>query len=167
MNRPIQICAFLILVMLIASCVSAADALIADWVLIEKKAHRLTLFAKGRPIKSYKVALGRNPDGPKEKEGDKRTPEGIYVIDSRNANSRYHLALHISYPDRLDVLRAKKQGVSPGGDIMIHGLPHDLGRLGKLHRLSDWTSGCIAVTNSEIEEIWRLVPDGTPIEIKP
>ena len=139
----------------------------ADKVVVIKGKRVLMLMRQGDIFKTYKVALGKEPTGHKTKAGDKRTPEGTYILDSRNSDSRFHLAIHISYPNESDALNAHKRGVSPGGDIMIHGLPHDLGRLGKLHRLSDWTNGCIAVTNTEIEEIWRLVPDGTPIEIKP
>lgn len=139
----------------------------ADKVLVIKSKRVLMLLSRGDIIRTYKVALGKQPTGRKMRAGDKRTPEGTYILDSRNADSRFHLALHISYPNESDVLSAHKRGVTPGGDIMIHGLPADLARVGKLHRLSDWTNGCIAVTNPEIEEIWRLVPDGTPIEIKP
>lgn len=139
----------------------------ADRVIVAKAERTLTLMHKGAPLKVYKVALGRNPLGPKRQQGDKRTPEGNYVIDYRNPKSSYHLSLHISYPDRADRKAARKRGVSPGGDIMIHGLPNGMGWLGITHRVIDWTDGCIAVTNDEIQEIWRLVPNGTPIEIRP
>jgi murein L,D-transpeptidase YafK len=140
-------------------------ALKADRVVVEKSARRLTLFTEGREIKSYRIALGSHPKGPKVQEGDGRTPEGWYVIDSRNSKSNYHLALHISYPDDLDILRAQYLGVSPGSNILIHGVGGDLGWLDYVNR--DWTEGCISVTNTDIEEIWNLVPDGTPIIIKP
>lgn len=139
----------------------------ADKILIEKKARRLTLLSKGRVLKTYKIALGSNPIGPKEMQGDNKTPEGIYVIDSRNRDSRYHISLHISYPNEKDKKRAKELGVSPGGDIMIHGIKNDFSWVGDFHSESDWTNGCIAVTNEEIEEIDRLVPDGTIVEIRP
>lgn len=139
----------------------------ADKILIEKKERRLTLFSKGNMIKTYKIALGGDPDGPKEKQGDNKTPEGIYTIDSRNKNSIYHLSLHISYPNEKDIRRAKELGVSPGGDIMIHGIKNDLSWVGDLHTAFDWTEGCIAVTDEEIEEIDMLVPDGTIVEIRP
>jgi murein L,D-transpeptidase YafK len=139
----------------------------ADKVVVIKGKRVLLLMRQGEIFKTYKVALGQEPNGHKTKAGDKKTPEGTYILDSRNPDSKFHLAIHISYPKESDILNAHRQGVSPGGDIMIHGLPQDFGRMGKLHRLSDWTNGCIAVTNNEIEEIWRLVPDGTPIEIKP
>lgn len=140
---------------------------IADRVLVEKQARRLTLFRNNKPLKTYEVALGQQPDGPKRFMGDNKTPEGRYVIDSRKQNSSYHRALHISYPSVRDVAFAAQQGRSPGGSIMIHGLPNGMGALGPLHRLRDWTAGCIAVTNTEIEELWRAIPDGTPIEIRP
>jgi murein L,D-transpeptidase YafK len=139
----------------------------ADKVLIEKKARRLTLLSRGEVIKTYKVALGGDPVGPKERQGDNKTPEGFYIIDSRNRNSGYHLSLRISYPNEKDKMRAKALGVSPGGDIMIHGIKNGLSWVGGLHAQLDWTEGCIAVTDEEIEEIDRLVPDGTIVEIRP
>ena len=139
----------------------------ADRVLIEKKARRLTLFTNGEVIKTYKIALGGNPVGPKERQGDNKTPEGIYTIDSRNGNSGYHLALHISYPNADDKRRARERGVAPGGDIMIHGIKNGFEALGLSHAEKDWTEGCIAVTNQEMEEIYRFVPNGTIVEIRP
>jgi len=118
-------------------------------------------------LKTYVVSLGRHPVGPKEREGDKRTPEGLYTIESHNPRSSFHRALKVSYPSAADRLAAEKRGVAPGGDIMIHGLRNGLGLIGRLQRGLDWTAGCIAVTNPEIEEICRVVPDGTPIEIRP
>lgn len=139
----------------------------ADRILIEKKERRLTLISKGKVLKTYKIALGGNPDGPKERQGDNKTPEGTYVIDSRNWDSRYHLSLHISYPNEKDKKRAKQLGVSPGGDIMIHGIKNGFSWVGDLHTEVDWTKGCIAVTDEEIEEIDKLAPNGTIVEIKP
>lgn len=136
-------------------------------VLIEKKERRLTLMAKETPLKSYRIALGGNPTGPKERQGDNKTPEGTYIIDSRNNDSRFHLSLHISYPNEKDKKRAKELGVSPGGNIMIHGLKNGFSWVGNSHAGSDWTEGCIAVTNEEIEEIAGLVPVGTVVEITP
>ena len=138
----------------------------ADSVLILKKDHVLELLAGGKVIGTYKVALGRGGLAPKQQEGDGRTPEGHYVIDSRNAESHYHRALHVSYPNAADRQRAGRLGVSPGGPIMIHGLPNGMGLLGATHRLYDWTLGCVAVTDEEIDEIWDLVPVGTPVEIR-
>ena len=139
----------------------------ADKVLIEKQARRLTLFSKGEVIKTYKIALGGNPVGPKEREGDNKTPEGTYFIDARNGNSAYHLSLHISYPNEKDQLRARELGVSPGGDIMIHGIKNGFAPIGATHAERDWTEGCIAVNNQEMEEIYELVPNGTIVEITP
>jgi murein L,D-transpeptidase YafK len=140
---------------------------VADRVLVEKWARRLTLLRDGSALKTYRVALGRVPVGGKQYEGDQRTPEGTYAIDFHKSDSDYHLALHISYPEQRDVDRAAAQGRSAGSDIMIHGLPNGRGWIGALHRRRDWTAGCIAVTDFEIEEIWRAVPDGTTIEIRP
>ena len=139
----------------------------ADKVLIEKKERRLTLLSKGEVIKTYKIALGGNPVGPKERQGDNKTPEGTYIIDSRNRDSGYHLSLHISYPNEKDKMRAKELGVSPGGDIMIHGIKNGLTWVGASHAEVDWTKGCIAVTDEEMEEIYKLVPNGTIAEIRP
>jgi len=139
----------------------------ADKILIEKKERRLTLISKGKVLKTYKIALGGNPDGPKERQGDNKTPEGTYIIDARNRDSRYHLSLHISYPNEKDKKRAKELGVSPGGDIMIHGIKNGFSWVGDMHTEVDWTKGCIAVTDEEIEEIERLAPNGTIVEIRP
>ncbi|ASL26795.1 L,D-transpeptidase family protein [Azotobacter chroococcum] len=139
----------------------------AELVVVNKAQRLLTLYDNGQPLKSYPIALGRNPVGAKEYEGDKRTPEGSYRIDYRKANSGYYRALHISYPNAADTEAARKKGLSAGGAIMIHGQRNGFGWIGKLHRLSDWTLGCIAVTNREMAELWRAVPDGTPIELKP
>jgi hypothetical protein len=139
----------------------------ADRVIVEKSSRRLTLLHQGKVLKVYHVALGHTPVGRKECEGDGRTPEGLYRIDLHKSDSAFHLALHISYPNASDVEVARAKGCSPGGAIMIHGTRNGLGWLGRLHRLVDWTAGCIAVTNWEIEEIWRAVPVGTPIEIRP
>ena len=139
----------------------------ADRVLIEKKLRRLTLSAKSGVLKTYQIALGGNPVGPKERQGDNKTPEGLYVIDARNKNSRYHLSLHISYPNERDKKRAKELGVPPGGDIMIHGIKNGYSWAGEYHTDVDWTQGCIAVSDEEIEEIARLVPNGTVVEIRP
>jgi murein L,D-transpeptidase YafK len=140
---------------------------LADKILIEKKERLLMLLSRGKVLKTYKIALGGNPSGPKERQGDNKTPEGTYVIDSRNKGSRYHMSLHISYPNEKDKKRAKELGVSPGGDIMIHGLKNSFSWLGDDHTEVDWTKGCIAVTDAEIEEIYKLVPKGTIVEIRP
>ena len=139
----------------------------ADKILIEKEERRLTLMAQGKVLKTYKIALGGNPVGPKERQGDNKTPEGIYSIDSRNKDSQHHLSLHISYPNEKDKKRAGEIRVSPGGNIMIHGLKNGLSWVGESHIEADWTNGCIAVTDEEIEEIARLSPNGTVVEIRP
>ena len=137
----------------------------ADRVVVYKGHRKLILLREGAVLREYRIALGSDPVGPKEMEGDGKTPEGSYWIDSRSPESEFHLSLHISYPNRRDVARAKKAGIAPGGQIMIHGLRNGNGAVGRLHRFRDWTDGCIAVTNWEIEEIWRVVPDGTVIEL--
>ena len=151
----------------LASPSYAATPLAADRVMILKAQRTMVLYQNGQVLKSYKIALGPNAVGPKTRQGDRRTPEGNYTIDFRNSHSKFHLSLRISYPNDADRERARKLGVTPGGDIMIHGLPDGYSFLGPLHTRYDWTEGCIAVTNSEIEEIWHLVPIGTPVEIKP
>lgn len=138
----------------------------ADAILIEKAKRKLTLLKDGKAVKSYRVSLGPNSEGPKTRQGDGRTPEGHYVIDRRNRYSHYHRALHVSYPNAADRARAQKLHVSTGGDIMIHGLPNGYGFASKVP-LPDWTLGCIAVNDEEIEQIWSAVPDGAPVEIKP
>ena len=139
----------------------------ADKILVEKGARRLTLFFGNKKLKEYHIALGFSPIGPKGREGDGRTPEGIYTIDFHKPDSDFHRALHVSYPSAHDSARAAEAGVSTGGDIMIHGLPNGLGALGASYRLHDWTAGCIAVTDPEIDEIYISANDGTPIEILP
>ncbi|MEA5115220.1 MAG: L,D-transpeptidase family protein [Geobacteraceae bacterium] len=138
-----------------------------DKILIEKNARRLMLVSNGDVIKTYRIALGGNPIGPKEREGDNKTPEGYYVIDSRNKDSHYHRSLHISYPNERDKKRANALGVSPGGNIMIHGIKNGFSWVGDAHAEVDWTKGCIAVTDEEIEEINKIAPNGTIVEIRP
>ena len=137
-----------------------------DRILVEKSERKLSILRGGKVLKTYRVALGRNPIGAKEEEGDNKTPEGIYTIDYRNPQSDYHLALHISYPSAEDTTRAAQRGVNAGFDIMIHGLPNGQGWMGAAHRQKDWTAGCIAVTDEEIDELYRVTPDGTTIEIR-
>ena len=154
-------------VFLLAGCAPAAGQTLptADFVLVDKSDRVLTLFAAGKPYRNFQgLQLGGAPEGHKRFEGDERTPEGRYTIDTRNPASAYHLSLRISYPGEQDRAYAAARGASPGGEIFIHGQPNWLpaGRLP-----GDWTDGCIALANAEIEELWRLVPDGTPIEIRP
>jgi len=163
----IRILTVLWLLCAMATASAATKSLHAERVVVLKKERTLQLLSQGKVIKTYKVALGGDPIGPKARQGDHKTPEGIYVLDSRNAHSRFHRAIHISYPNARDRATAWANGVSPGGDVYVHGLPNGYGFLGASHRLKDWTDGCIAVTNQEIDEIWDAVPDGTPIEIRP
>lgn len=140
----------------------------ADRIMVSKADRRMYLLRDGRVLKTYDIAMGSNWDqGHKQREGDERTPEGRYVIDWRNPRSVAHLSLHISYPDADDSAAARAAGHSPGGNIMIHGLPNGWGALAPLHLLVNWTDGCIAVTNAQMREIWALVPDGTEITIAP
>ena len=140
---------------------SRCGVLSASRVVVNKARREMLLLSGESVLRSYRIALGASPIGHKEREGDGRTPEGIYHIDWRNPRSRYHLSLHISYPNDTDCARAGEAGHDPGGDVMIHGQPND-GRRPE----GDWTQGCIAVTDPEIEEIWNLVPDGTAVEIR-
>lgn len=147
--------------------VGVRSNVIADSIVVEKARHTLTLFAGGQAVRTYQVALGLQPVGDKVRKGDNRTPEGTFFIDFKNAQSKYHKALHISYPDAAHEQRANALGVSPGGDIMIHGLPPAYASIGEQHRQWDWTEGCIAVTDKEIEEIFNATPTGVTIHIKP
>ena len=137
----------------------------ADAIHVDKSDRLLILLKDGEVLRRYKIAIGGSPDGHKTQEGDERTPTGDYIIDWRNENSIAHLSLHISYPNAEDITQAEARGVSPGGNIMIHGILNGWGWLGALQRRVDWTNGCIAVTNAEMSEIWALVPNGTPIRI--
>ena len=149
-------------------CWSKAEPLpTAEAVRVVKSERKLYLLRKGKPYRVYGISLGSRPVGDKIQEGDKRTPEGRYIIDWRNLESRYHRALHISYPDAEDRREARARGVDPGSMIMIHGLPNKAGGNTEGYVGMDWTDGCIAVTNPEIEELLHAVKDGTPIEILP
>ena len=138
-----------------------------DKVLVIKSARQLQLISAGEPFKSYRISLGKQPNGPKQREGDKRTPEGLYWLDWRKVSDRYNLAMHVSYPNVSDAARARREGVEPGGMIMIHGTPlNDEYPEWYFHTL-DWTEGCIAMKNADMREVWSLVKDGTMIEIRP
>ena len=137
-----------------------------DFIIVSKHDHRLSLFRKGRLVQAYAVALGRGGQGAKTRASDNKVPEGLYSITGRNARSAFHLALRIGYPTPAQTQLAQSHGVDPGGNVMIHGLHRGMGWLGALHRQIDWTRGCIAVTDDEIEAIWRDVPNGTPIRIE-
>ena len=137
-----------------------------DRILVDKSDHAMTVYRADQPLHTFKVALGVGGLAPKVRQGDGRVPEGRYVIDGRNPRSAFHLSLKIGYPTPAQIAAARALGIDPGGDIMIHGLPSGRGAIGAAHRRNDWTAGCIAVTNDEIEWLWRAVPDGTPIEIR-
>jgi murein L,D-transpeptidase YafK len=148
-------------------CASAAAQQKADRIVIEKSQHRMTLFAGPNILRIYRIAIGRGPAGPKLQQGDNKTPEGDYIVDGHNAHSAAHMALRLSYPNAEDRARAAKAHVNPGGDIMIHGLPNGQGAVGSAHTATDWTYGCIAVTDEEVEEIYALVPNGAKVHIQP
>ena len=145
---------------------SLPDNITIDSLVVLKSQRQLLVFSRRQLIKTYKIALGGNPTGDKKIEGDRRTPEGLYVINDKNANSSFHKNLGVSYPNPQDIQEANAIGQPPGGDIKVHGLKNGLGLMGKLHRLTDWTNGCMALTNPEIDEIFAHTPIGTPINIE-
>lgn len=140
---------------------------VADKVIIEKADRKLHLMKDGEVFRTFDIALGIRPTGDKESEGDFRTPEGTYLLDTRNPNSDYFLSIHISYPNRQDTLEARAKGVPPGGAIMIHGQPNTPTRSEAYYRTQDWTNGCVAVSNSDMIDIWLMTGSNTPIEILP
>jgi murein L,D-transpeptidase YafK len=139
----------------------------ADYVVVDKSDRKLYLYKAGRILREFDVALGLVPNGPKQREGDFRTPEGKYMLDARNANSDFFLSIHVSYPNEADRTRAHAQGVDPGGQIMIHGWPNEPKYDMRRYENTDWTDGCIAVNNSDMVDIWLLTRESTPIEIRP
>ncbi|MDI2593954.1 L,D-transpeptidase family protein [Pseudomonas sp. N3-W] len=136
-------------------------------ILVLKSAHQLQVIADGKPLRTYRISLGKQPRGAKLMEGDKRTPEGLYWIDWRKVSDKFNLAMHISYPNISDSARSRREGVAPGGMIMIHGTPDTEDTPEDLFHTLDWTDGCIAMRNMDMREVWGLVPDGTMIEIRP
>jgi murein L,D-transpeptidase YafK len=154
-------------------CVAAADAAVktgpglADYVLVEKSARKLHLLRDGQVIKSFDISLGLSPDGAKRMEGDFRTPEGRYFVEMKNPNSDFFLSIKISYPGPADRQRARQLGVDPGGQIMIHGHPNEPRYPISYYAGRDWTDGCIAVSNSDMVDIWLMTTTSTPIEIRP
>jgi len=150
-----------------ASAVETLNGKVIEKVLVLKSAHQLQLIMDGKPVKTYRISLGKNPRGPKLMEGDKRTPEGFYWIDWRKTSNNFNLAMHISYPNITDSARARREGVAPGGMIMIHGTPDTEDTPEDLFHTLDWTDGCVAMRNRDMREVWNLVPDGTMIEIRP
>jgi len=138
-----------------------------DKVLVVKSERKLQLLSRGQPLKSYRISLGKQPSGPKQQQGDMRTPEGFYWIDWRKTSDKYNLSMHISYPNARDLARAQQEGVAPGSMIMLHGTPVDEEYPEWFFHTLDWTEGCIALTNSDMREIWGVVKAGTLIEIRP
>lgn len=147
--------------------VPLADDAVIDKIVIDKSRRRMTVYNGDAPLKTYRVALGPEPIGPKQFQGDGKTPEGAYKVDGKNPGSLYHKNLGVSYPNAADRKFARDHGRSPGGDIKIHGLGKTFARLGTVHYLYDWTAGCIAVTNEEIDEIYRATSVGTLVQINP
>ena len=145
----------------------AGEFPVADKVIIEKAARQLHLLQKGKIFRTFKIALGIVPIGDKKQEGDFKTPEGSYLLDARNPNSEFFLSIHVSYPNHADRREAAAQGVDPGGAIMIHGQPNEPTRSEAYYRTQDWTNGCIAVSNSDMIDIWLMTGENTPIEIRP
>jgi murein L,D-transpeptidase YafK len=139
----------------------------ADKVVVDKSDRKLHLLRSGEIFRSFDIALGIRPVGDKEHEGDFRTPEGRYLLDARNPDSEYFLSIHVSYPNRQDIREARAKGMDPGGAIMIHGQPNEPSRSETYYRTQDWTNGCIAVSNSDMIDIWLMTGDNTPIEIRP
>lgn len=174
MNRKRHLLCGMSSALLVVSCISSilapmtarAQSVKADKILVLKSRRTLMLLRDGTILRRYHISLGRQPDGPKMRRGDGRTPEGVYTIDKRNAFSRFHLALHVSYPSSADLYRCRRMGTDPGGNIMIHGLPNGHGPRWTWKSQTDWTAGCIAVTDRDIEEIWRAAPDGVVVEIR-
>ncbi len=164
----VPLLAALLLCLLPAAVFATSDELrAADQVLVVKSEHRLYLIRDGQPYRSYKVALGLNPIGHKEREGDFRTPEGRYRLDARNPSSDFFLSIHLSYPSADDAERARRHHWAPGGSIMIHGLPNVPKRPIDYYKSTDWTDGCIALANDDMLEVWLLTRANTPIEIRP
>lgn len=159
----------LVLPAFLATCLTlrAGSPRTAIHILIVKHTRTMMLMRGNSILKTYRISLGTDPVGPKERQGDHKTPEGDYIVDSKNPHSQFYRALHLSYPNTVDRARPRKLGVNPGGDVEIHGLGAKYGWIGASQRLSDWTDGCIAVTNGEIDEIFSMVPVGTRVEINP
>jgi len=146
---------------------AAGDFPSADLILVEKGKRKLHLIKDGRPLRSFDIALGPSPEGDKQSEGDQKTPEGRYLLDARNPDSDFFLSIHISYPSDQDRREARSKGLDPGGQIMIHGQPNEPTYSEAFYAKEDWTNGCIAVSNSDMIDIWLMTPDNTPIEIRP
>ena len=157
----------ILMLLLVPGLVQASDFPQADLVVVEKAERKLHLVHKGEIFKTFRIALGNMPVGDKLKEGDFKTPEGRYLLDRKNPDSDYFLSIRISYPGPQDRREAEAQGVDPGGAIMIHGQPNVPTRSETYYRTQDWTNGCIAVSNSDMIDIWLMTGENTPIEIRP
>jgi murein L,D-transpeptidase YafK len=140
---------------------------VADLIIVRKSERRLYLMRHGSVLRSYRVALGLQPEGPKERAGDFRTPEGRYLLTRRNPRSDFFLSIQVSYPNDQDIRRARHQHVDPGGAIMLHGLPNNLRHPPEYYAKSDWTDGCIAMSDADMVELWMMTQDNTPIDIRP
>lgn len=162
-----KILALALSVLLVPGLLQASEFPVADRVVIEKGARKLHLMQNGKAFRTFKIALGIRPVGDKKHEGDFKTPEGRYLLDRRNPNSEYFLSIRVSYPNSADRREAAELGVSPGGAIMIHGQPNEPSRSEVYYRTQDWTNGCIAVSNSDMIDIWLMTGENTPIEIRP
>lgn len=157
-----------LIVSLWSGTIQASDEFpVADKVVIDKSDRKLHLIDNGEIMRSYDIALGMVPVGDKKQEGDFKTPEGNYVLDLRNPDSDYFLSIRVSYPNSADRGEARELGVDPGGAIMIHGQPNEPTRSETYYRTQDWTNGCIAVSNSDMIDIWLMTDENTPIEIRP
>lgn len=169
-GQIVRICAASLVCLLLPTALHAVDPTLdtarADSVVVLKKEHKLILYSHGEVLKQYDISLGTEPLGPKTRQGDHKTPEGHYTLDRRNPKSEFYRSIHISYPTAEQVRAARLKGISAGGDVYIHAFQNGYAWQAAFPR-KDWTDGCIAVTDWDMDEIWRLVPDGTPIDIKP
>jgi len=156
-----------LLLLVMPAAPEAGEFPMADRVVIEKATRQLHLLQKGKIFRTFEIALGIAPVGDKKQEGDFKTPEGNYLLDARNPNSEFFLSIHVSYPNIVDRREAASEGIDPGGAIMIHGQPNEPTRSEAYYRTQDWTNGCIAVSNSDMIDIWLMTGANTPIEIKP
>jgi murein L,D-transpeptidase YafK len=153
--------------LLVSGSLPAGEFPVADRVVVEKAARKLHLVRDGEPFRTFEIALGIRPVGDKKHEGDFKTPEGTYLLDRRNPHSEFFLSIHISYPNGHDVDESRERGLDPGGAIMIHGQPNEPTRSEAYYRTQDWTNGCIAVSNSDMIDIWLMTANDTPIDIRP
>ena len=165
MKGVLKIIAIVIVLLLCAGVAQSGQ--MADMVIVEKSESRLYLVRGGEAFASFHVAFGGNPKGHKQQQGDERTPEGKYVLGYKNANSAFYKSIHISYPNEKDREAARKRGVDPGGDIMIHGQKNGYGQFSVIVQFFNWTNGCIALRDKDMDVVWNAVKPGTPIEIRP